>query len=206
MFSNHAILPMKSIISEPKSAESRESSVCAASQDISLANYESMITSSFLMQDSFSGNLESENVTFTKHGKNVEQPIDYINVSVEENVNSNSYKLWKQSFDIEFEEALKVGNKNYSPQVFKEVSGSVADLLEKMERVKSIPIPKEFYYQVEGGCILATSLLTATNVASAVCAIMSYARAATNESVASQVKKILVENSWSCQALSLIHI
>ena len=212
MFSNHAILPMKSIISEPKSAESRESSVCAASQDISLANYESMITSSFLMQDSFSGNLESENVTFTKHGKNVnkQQPLGAINapakptgtieVSVKGNKNLNNYKFWKQNFDIEFDEALKVGNKNYSPQVFKEVSGSVADLLEKMERVKSIPIPKEFYYQVEGGCILATSLLTATNVASAVCAIMSYARAATNESVASQVKKILVENSWSCQA------
>lgn len=112
----------------------------------------------------------------------------------------DQYAVWKQQFDIDYEEALKVGRKNYSPQVFKEVSESVADLLEKMERVKSIPIPPEFYYQIEGACILATGLLSATNVASAVCAIMSYARAATNESVAAQVKKLLMDNSWSCQA------
>lgn len=200
---------------EPKSAESREYGVVdTASFDVSSVSDEVSVLSdsvSSLTQDSFSGDLESENAY---HAKKVYWNIEASDSDVSNNFTEESedifvmdgissvdqYSVWKRQVESDYRLALKIGCNNYSPQMFKEVSDSVTDLLEKMERVHSLPVPPEFYYQIEGACILATSLFSATNVGSAICAIMAYARSATNESIAAQLKKLLLANSWSSQS------
>jgi hypothetical protein len=110
------------------------------------------------------------------------------------------YVVWKKRFDSEYEREIERIRKGLDFQDFSSNLESMKEVVEKIKNVNTVPIPEEFYYHLEGACLLAAGLMTSANIPCAVAHICEFARAASGESVAELARKHLTALSWSEQS------
>ncbi len=180
-------------LSEPKAAASRESSVsgtdkiCLPSSHLCVdAQREREVTHNSML-NSFCGN-GSQNVCHTK--------------KVSENMsNTLSEEEYFNYFEEQFVlEQNAILNGSWNHQDFSTTLDSMKSVVDKVKNVRTFKIPENFYYNLEGACLLATGLMSSTNVPCAVAHICEFARSLSGESVAEMTKKHLMMLSWSEQS------
>lgn len=109
------------------------------------------------------------------------------------------YVVWKDRFDADYELEIQRIKRGMQYQDFSSAMESMAEVVEKVKNVRTFPIPDDFYYNLEGACLLATGLMSSSSVASAVAHICEFARSISGESIAELARKHLTALSWSEQ-------
>lgn len=110
------------------------------------------------------------------------------------------YVVWRNRFDADYDAEIERIRHGMQFQDFSSAMDSMTEVVEKVKNVKTFPIPDDFYYNLEGACLLATGLMASTNVACAVAHICEFARGISGESIAELARKHLTALSWSEQA------
>jgi len=110
------------------------------------------------------------------------------------------YVVWRDRFDSDYEREIQRIRNGMEYQDFSSHLSSMKDVVEKVKNVKTFDIPDNFYFHLEGACLLTTGLLNSSNVACAVAHICEFARSTSGESIAELARKHLTALSWSEQA------
>lgn len=113
-----------------------------------------------------------------------------------------SWIEWNSEFEASYALTSKSLAEGYIPQNLAAAVASFHDVARQLERINSINIPQDFYYHMEGVCVLATGLMSCSNVASGVAHICAFARGLSGKSIAALARTYLKTLSWTEQGSS----